>query len=165
MSRVVTAAHGALLAVGTVLLTGCGIAPTGVVDEGAAPTGIAAGPTLYFVDDAGALVPEDRDSGRLGTVAEAVALLLTGPGQDSGLRSDIVPTEMTRVQVTTTDESIVLRLPLMSTDAPGRGVDQIVCTALATHVQSGGSPAATVRLEFTIAPPGADAPRTCPLSD
>jgi hypothetical protein len=145
------------------LLAGCGIDPTGAVDEGDAPTGIATGTTLYFIDASGELVPEQRDNGRLGTIAEAVGLLLTGPGRDTELRTDIEPTAVTRVEVTTSDDSIALRLPLMEAEAPGRGVDQIVCTALATHVQSGGSADATVRLDFTIAAPGADEPRTCPL--
>lgn len=145
-------------------LAGCGLTPTGVVDQGEAPTGVGPGPTLYFVDGAGDLATDVRDAGRLGTVAEAVGLLLTGPGgDDGGLRSDLAPTEVTRVQVTTTASTIVLRLPLHADDAPGRGADQLVCTALAAHVQAGGSPDVTVSLEFTGGPPEADDPRTCPV--
>lgn len=147
------------------LLTGCGVGPTGVTDGGDPPTGVASGPTLYFVDSAGALQPDSRTTGRSGTVADALALLLMGPG-GSELTTEIEPVDVTLVQVTVDDDVITLLLPIAQDEATAVGVDQIVCTAIAAHVQGGGSKRATVRLIFTIADPGTEpeAPRRCPLT-
>lgn len=144
------------------LLAGCGVADSGVSDEGRAPTGVAPGTTLYFVDEDGGLRATLRDTGRLGTITEALTLLLTGPG-DSDLRTEIAPVAFTKVEVTLDGRVIELRVPLAAEEVTPLGADQIVCTALAAHVQSGGSAEATVRLLFTIGAPGSDAPRTCPL--
>jgi hypothetical protein len=54
-------------------------------------------------------------------------------------------------------------MPLAAKEVSRRGIEQIVCTALAQHVQSGGSAKATVRILFTISPAGSDRPRTCPV--
>jgi len=143
-------------------VSGCGVAPTGVDDDGAAPTGIASGPTLYFVDAAGRLAPQPRAVGRLGTISDALSLLLAGPG-GSELTTQIDEVDVTRVQVTVRDDVIVARLPIAQDQATALGVDQIVCTAIAVHVQSGGSTRAQVRPVFTISDPGADALRRCPL--
>jgi hypothetical protein len=144
------------------LLAGCGVAPTGVDDGGDAPTGLAAGPTLYYVDAAGELAPQPRATGRLGTISEALALLLAGPAGE-GVTTQIDPVDVTRVQVTIHDDVIALRVPLAQEQTTPLGVDQIVCTAIAVYVQGGGSTEARVRVLFTIADPGADAPRRCPL--
>ncbi|BCJ50060.1 hypothetical protein Asp14428_15350 [Actinoplanes sp. NBRC 14428] len=148
--------------VAALLLGGCGVQPSGVTDAAEAPTGIAPGVTLYFLDQNGTLRPQQRRSGRLGTVAEAVTLLLYGPGQ-SGLRTGISPSESPRAEAVTTPGTIELRLPLAAGEVTPPGADQIVCTALATHIQSGGPARTTVRLIFTIPEPGSDTPRTCPL--
>jgi len=142
--------------------SGCGVAPTGVDDGGAAPTGIATGPTLYFVDTAGRLTPQPRAVGRLGTISDALSLLLAGPG-GSALTTQIDEVDVTRVQVTVRDDVIVARLPIAQSQTTALGVDQIVCTAIAVYVQGGGSTRAQVRPVFTIADPEADALRRCPL--
>jgi hypothetical protein len=146
-----------------VLLAGCSLRPSGVVDEGEAPTGVASGVTLYFVDTAGELRPQLRRTGRLGTVHEAVTLLLEGPG-GSGMRTRIATTDVTRVAVTATDGTIELLVPLAAADVTPLGIDQIVCTALAAHVQAGGARGTAVRIRFTLPGPGSDARRTCPLT-
>ncbi|WP_026929795.1 hypothetical protein [Glycomyces tenuis] len=150
------------IAAAALLLGGCGIAESGVSDEGPAPTGVAPGTTLYFVDGDGELRATLRDTGRLGTIGEAMALLLWGPG-DSGLDTGIAVVSSSKVEVTVGEQEIELRVPLSAEEVSPLGVDQIVCTALAAHVQSGGSPEATVRIHFTLGEPGSDAPRTCPL--
>ncbi|WP_223145011.1 hypothetical protein [Actinotalea subterranea] len=147
-----------------VLAVGCGVQPSGVVDAADAPTGVAPGPTLYFVDADGALRPEVRETGRLGTIPEALTLLLIGPGPGSGdVHTEIRETEVTRVEVTTTDSSIALRMPLTVDDVTPAGIDQVVCTALGVHVQGGGSTRTTVRIEFVQLTPESDVDRTCPL--
>lgn len=154
--------RGIWLAVVLVLVAGCGVRPSGVTDAGAAPAGVAPGVTLYFVDGQDRLRPQLRDTGRLGTISEALALLLTGPGS-SGLRTEITSDASTRVVVTTAPGVIRLQVPLATYEVTPLGIDQIVCTALAVHVQTGGSRTAKVRVGFTMGAPEADRPRTCPL--
>lgn len=144
-----------------VLLTGCGVQPSGVTDRGEAPTGVAPGVTLYFVDEHQRLQPQLRRTDRLGTIAEALSLLLSGPG-DSGLRTEIAPTATDQVRVTTGPEVIQLLVPLTADDVTDRGIDQIVCTALGVHVQGGGSPSTTVQVNFTQPSPRSATPRACP---
>ena len=156
-------------AVTLVLLAGCGVAPSAVTDAGVPPTGVAPGVTLFFLDGDGGLVPEVRETGRLGTIAEALALLLAGPGggfggRDQSGRTGIAPAPVTRVTVTMTPGGIELRMPVSGTEITPVGIDQIVCTALGVHIQAGGSPATTVRVVLSNrAAPGSDAPRTCPV--
>ncbi|WNV85723.1 hypothetical protein [Umezawaea sp. Da 62-37] len=110
-------------AVVALLLAGCGVSPSEVLDGTGAPTGAAPGVTLFFVDSDRRLRPEVRDTGRLGTVVEALALLLTGPGPDSGLRTEIRAGGETRVLATTTADRITVRLPLARADLTALGVD------------------------------------------
>ncbi|ANZ40413.1 hypothetical protein BBK82_34755 [Lentzea guizhouensis] len=144
------------------LLVGCGVRPSGVTDGGDPPTGVAPGVTLYFVDANGELRPQLRDTSRLGTVSEALDLLLSGPG-GSGLRTEIASTPTTRVVVTTAPNVIRLLLPLTARDVTPRGIDQIVCTALGVHVQSGGARTMKVQTRFTQPAPESEVERTCPL--
>ncbi|MZE75949.1 hypothetical protein [Streptomyces xinghaiensis] len=145
-----------------VLLAGCAIQPSGVTRGGEAPTGVAPGVTLYFVDAHGQLRPQLRRTGRLGTVSEALALLLSGPGT-SGLRTEIAPSATPRTVVTTTPDTIRLMMPLTIDDVTELGIHQIVCTALGVHVQSGGSRNTKVRVRFTLPTPESGERRTCPL--
>ncbi|HEX6354446.1 hypothetical protein [Actinophytocola sp.] len=150
------------LAAMVVLLAGCGVQPSGVTDQGEPPTGVAPGVTLYFVDARGELSPEPRGTDGLGTITEALALLLSGPG-GSDLRTQITSTDVTRVLVDTEPGLIQLRVPLATYEVTPLGIDQIVCTALGVHVQSGGSRTTRVRVSFTSDTPESDKERTCPL--
>jgi hypothetical protein len=149
------------LVLAVVVLASCGVQPSGVTDGGEAPTGVAPGVTLYFVDARGELRPQLRDTHRLGTIAEAMSLLLLGPG-DSDVRTEITATP-TRVVVTTAPGVIQLMLPLTIDDVTPLGIDQIVCTALGVHVQGGGSRRTTVQVRFVQSTPESDERRTCPL--
>jgi hypothetical protein len=144
------------------LLAACGVRPSGVDGDGEPPTGIAPGVTLYYVNSRGELQGQLRQSGRLGTISEALALLLTGPGQ-SGLRTEIASVTTTRVGVTSTARVIRLMLPLTVEDVTPLGIGQIVCTTLGVHVQSGGARSMKVQVGFTQPTPESDAERTCPL--
>ena len=145
-----------------VLLAGCGVQPTGVSDGGAAPTGVAPGVTLYFVDEHDRLVPQLRETGFLGSIAEAMSLLLLGVGH-SDLRTEIAATEATRVVVTNAPGVVQLMVPVTIDDVTPLGIDQIVCTALGVHVQSGGSRATKVQVLFIQPTEESDKRRTCPL--
>jgi hypothetical protein len=144
------------------LLAGCGIEPSGVTDGGDAPTGVAPGMTLYFIDAGGALTPQQHDTDSLGTISDALSLLLASPDSPER-RTEIADVGVTRVGVVVDGDTIELRVPLAGRDVTPRGIDQIVCTAIAAHVQRGGSLDSTVRIIFTVAGPGADRARTCPV--
>lgn len=142
--RVKTTVVGCVL----IVLSGCGLQSSGVEEGPSAPTGVAPGTTLYFLDDDGELVAQQRKAGRLGTVSEAVSLLLTGPG-DSAVNTGIASTAVTRTEVTVSGERMSLRVPVSSEEVSADGVDQIVCTALTSHIQAGGAETTRVRLRFT----------------
>ncbi|MFB9835808.1 hypothetical protein [Actinoallomurus acaciae] len=144
------------------LLAGCGVRPSGVTDGGEAPTGVAPGVTLYFVDARGALSPQPRRTGHLGGIPEAMALLLSGPGE-SDLHTDISSSSTTQVVVTVTSGFIRLMVPLSIHEVTPLGIDQIVCTVLGVHIQGGGSRRTKVQVRFTLPTPESDERRTCPL--
>lgn len=144
------------------LVAGCGVRPSGVTGAGRAPTGVAAGVTLYFVDAHGRLRPERRDTGRLGTITEALALLLDGPA-GSNMSTQIGSAGISRVEVQTAPDRIRLRVPLAIYEVTPLGIDQIVCTALGVWVQSGGARTTEVRVQFTTDTADSRKWRTCPL--
>lgn len=149
-------------AVAVLLLAGCGVQPSGVSDGGEPPSGVAPGVTLYFVGARGELRPQLRRTGHLGTVSEAMSLLLLGPG-DSGLRTQITSNATTQVVVTTAPGVIQLMVPLSIHEVTPLGIDQIVCTALGVHVQGGRSRSTKVQVRFTLRTPESDKRRACPL--
>lgn len=149
------AAMGVLIAA----LAGCALQPSGVEEGPSAPTGVAPGATLYFLDDGGDLTAVTRDTQRLGTVAQAVALMLTGPGE-SGLATGIPDTTVTRTEVTISGDVMSVRVPIAARNTSAAGVDQIVCTAFASHVQAGGADDTRVSVSFTDR---TTEPRTCPI--
>ena len=150
------------LAATVFLLAGCGIRPSEVTDGGEAPTGVAPGMTLYFVDAHEQLRPQLHPTGHLGTISDALALLLSAP-VGSGLHTEIAPTSVTRVYVTPTTDVLQLSVPLTIDDVTPLGIDQIVCTALGVHVQSGGNRGTKVQVRFVQTTPESDKARTCPL--
>lgn len=144
------------------LLAGCGIQPTRVTDAGQAPTGVAPGMTLYFVDAHNQLRPQFRRTGHLTPISEAMSFLLSGPGQ-SGLHTEIAPSTTTQVMATTAPGLIQLTVPLIIQDVTPLGIDQIVCTALGAYVQAGGPKSTKVQILFTEPTPESGKRRTCPL--
>ena len=157
---------GAALLVATIGMaattSGCSVGTTEIVGGGQAPTGVAPGPTLFFLDHDGDLTPQRRNTGRLGTVADAVSLLLTGPG-DSDLSTDLPETDVTRVEAAVVGDVIDLTVPVSADDAGARGADQIACTAITAFVLAVGAPTATVRIGFTIGDARSHRARDCPV--
>ncbi|SDG48151.1 hypothetical protein SAMN05216553_108271 [Lentzea fradiae] len=145
------------------VVAGCGVRPSGVTEHGEAPTGVAPGVTLYFLDDAGGLRPSFRETERLGSVSEALSLLLTGPGTASGQRTGITSDTTPRVVVVTKAGLVQVVVPLALSEVTPRGIDQIVCTTLAVHVQSGGDRSTKVQVRFTQPTPESEVERTCPV--
>jgi hypothetical protein len=158
MRRTQRAALAALAA----LLAGCGIQPSSVTAAGQAPTGLAPGVTLYFIDAHDQLRPQLRLTSRLGTISEAMSLLLEGPS-DSGMRTQIASGGPTLVVVNTLPGLIQLTVPLAAYQVTPLGIDQLVCTALGVWVQSGGPKTTRVQVTFTLPVPESDKHRTCPL--
>ncbi|PSL01593.1 hypothetical protein CLV30_11381 [Haloactinopolyspora alba] len=152
-----------VVALATMPIAGCGIGPSVVTDSGQAPTGLAAGTTVFFVDGSGDLRPSTRDTGRLGTVHSAVQLLLTGPSGtevDAGLHSDL-PSSDIRSGVVDAGDRITIHLPFTADETGPNGVEQVVCTILAVVVASGRDPG-RVRVSVSLTDAGTvDA--TCPV--
>jgi hypothetical protein len=149
-------------AVAALLLAGCGVQPSGVTGGGEAPSGVAPGVTLYFVGARGELRPQLRRTGHLGTISEALSLLLLGPG-DSDLHTQITSNSSTQVVVTTAPGVIQLMVPLSIHEVTPLGIDQIVCTALGVYIQGSGSRSTKVQVRFTLRTPESDRKRACPL--
>ncbi|WP_328609732.1 hypothetical protein OG943_11590 [Amycolatopsis sp. NBC_00345] len=156
-------AAAVFLLTGGGLLAGCGVQPAGVTDAGQAPTGLAPGVTLYFVDAHERLQPQFRPTGSLGTIPEAMALLLDGPGSDAPLHTEIASAGTTKAGAATAFDVIRLTVPLTIEDVTPLGIDQIVCTALGLSRQSGESKATKAQVRFTRPTPESDQERTCPL--
>lgn len=153
-------------ALALLLTAACGVQPSGVVDVGEPPTGVAPGVTLYYVDAQGRLRPQVRGAERLGTISEAMVLLLSEPaGPDMRTEITISGDQQTRYVFVTTEPGVInLRVPLATYEVTALGIDQIVCTALGVLVQSGGSRTTKVRVLFTVGPSEeSDKLRTCPL--
>ncbi|WP_033289707.1 hypothetical protein [Amycolatopsis jejuensis] len=133
--------HLAGLAVVAVLVTGCGVRPSGVISGEEAPSGppVASSPgtpsgtpgtsrSLYFVHG-GAVVPvsrfEDTES-----VGELVRLLAQGPTADERLNgyTSEVPSALAPI-VVSTDDAATLGVDVRTLTP--NAVAQIVCTMLA----------------------------------
>ncbi|SFQ71191.1 hypothetical protein SAMN05421810_11429 [Amycolatopsis arida] len=151
-----------VLAAAVLALAGCGVRPSGVLDGGDAPTGLAPGTPVYLVDDAGNLVVRRRGD-QLATIGQATKMLLTTTRLGQGLRSFAGDSDVVlELPVTTTGDVITIGLPIDRDEVRAEiGIDQLVCTALAVHQQSGGSPVTRVRLTFVHGP--ATEPRHCPV--
>lgn len=161
-ARSVRAAAAALVLATGALTSGCGVGPSSVEDGGEAPTGLAEGPTLYFVDDAGRLRPDARDTGRLGTVLGAVQLLMADVDPTAeGLHNE-VPATTTRTVVEDAGDYVTIYLPLRSAEIGAVGIDQIICTAAAVVTASGRDIA---DVTITVRPThGPAVDRPCPAS-
>ena len=139
-----------------VVLTGCGVQPTGVVGAGEPASGLTHGARLYFASASGlrAVPVGDREIKDLDTVLK---LLLTGPppgGRADGLASFV---ELPGFSATGTGNRVTLRLDGAYTGT-GRdqGTGQLVCTL--ARAQSVLDP--TVRtddVQVTLRPSGAPA--------
>ncbi|RJQ78345.1 hypothetical protein [Amycolatopsis panacis] len=146
------------------LLAGCGVEPAGPAPGGEAPTGVAPGVTLYLVDEHQQLQPDLRLGGQLGTISDALALLLN-PGRrtSSGLHTEIADISGPQSRVTMAPGLIQISVPLTVQNLSPLGIDQIVCTALGVYVQSGGPRTTEVQVSFIQPTPASDVRRTCPL--
>jgi hypothetical protein len=159
--RPVRAAAVAVLLTAALLTGGCGVGPSGVEDGGEPPTGLAEGPTLFFVGADGELRPNVRETGSLGTVFGAIQLLTADldPATE-GLHSEIPPTAI-RTVVEDAGDYVTIYLPLRSAEISPVGIDQIICTAAAVVAASGRDVA---EVEISVRPTHGDViTRPCPV--
>jgi hypothetical protein len=120
-------------AAAALLLAGCGIPSTGVVEAGEPGAGLQPTTLLYFVRD-GVLFPVARPVPGPVTAEGAVALLYKGPDVRDrlmGLISDLPP-PTALPSVHTSGSDVTLTLPAGTTLAR-IAVDQLICTAAAAH--------------------------------
>ncbi|WP_037853550.1 hypothetical protein [Streptomyces sp. NRRL S-340] len=118
----------AVAAVLGVVLTGCGVPPTGVVEAGGPASGLTSGARLYFASAGGlrAVPVGDRE---IRDLAAVVKLLLLGPppgGRAGGLTSYV---ELPGFSATGTGTRVTLHLdgPYAGTGRD-QGTGQLVCT-------------------------------------
>lgn len=149
-----TAAAGVAAAlVGPLLVTGCGIKPTEVVESGAAARVLIAGPSrppmAYFVTGEGRLLPSPEPDYADRSPQGSMQLLLRGPGnveREAGLGTRLPPVEgvlagSVRAFFTANDR-LEVRVPFPVAALDPLALRQIVCTALST---AGPSAEAVVR--------------------
>ncbi|MGW7314905.1 hypothetical protein [Streptomyces sp. NPDC054854] len=135
-----TTALAGMALTGPLLLTACGIAPTGVVESGApARVAVAAparGPLAFFVGPDGRLVPSPQPRSAASGPLSGVLGLLRGPGRTelrAGLGTRLPAVEGPDVAavsvVATAEDALDVRVPfpVAGLDAVARG--QLVCSA------------------------------------
>jgi hypothetical protein len=133
-----------LILVVLLVVSACGIKPTGVVPAGPAPTlrspgvsGRGADVILYFVID-GRVAPVSRSTGTVG-VENALSLLLAGPTPDEvddGYGTDLPRQSGPIVLSPGSPPAITVPFPLKPIS--GAGINQLVCTAFAALAAQGG---------------------------
>ncbi|MEU6261919.1 hypothetical protein [Saccharopolyspora shandongensis] len=126
------------------VLAGCGVQPTGVVLAGKAPDGIARGPVLYFVTGEPSQIRSViRETGRLGTVTEALRLLAAGPTPAegaAGLRTELPFLTTEQVSAGAPDDGIVtVQIPVPPSTLSELASTQLVCTAVGVSAMAGAN--------------------------
>lgn len=152
MGRIRFAALTLTLVLALLVLAGCGVSSSGPTKAGRAPTGVARGVTLYFLDDHDQLRPDLLPIGRLGSVTDAIGWLLAGPEHGEGLHTGIDPTKVQRAAASFERGVIRLYVPVDISETTRLGIDQFVCTALAAYIQGGGSVETRVQVVFSYEP-------------
>ncbi|WP_405717625.1 hypothetical protein OG607_01335 [Streptomyces sp. NBC_01537] len=130
----------ALLVPAALLLSGCGIPSTGVVESGEPATGAQSPALVYFVRD-GALVPVPRTSAKRFDLSTAMALLLKGPDpveRKEGL-STLIPPMKADPKVGVEGAKVSVVFYPGSRPLKGAGLQQLICTvAHARQVEDPG---------------------------
>jgi hypothetical protein len=134
----------AVLAV-LLLVSGCGIQPTPVLQAGPAPTlrspasdGRGTEPILYFVL-ADRVTPVVRPSAGVAGIESALALLMDGPSADE--REGGYTTDLPRLSgaiTSTPGPPTTITVPFPLRPITSAGINQLVCTAFAALAAQGG---------------------------
>ncbi|MEV0266109.1 hypothetical protein AB0I49_32875 [Streptomyces sp. NPDC050617] len=151
MRRLWSGAAAALL---LVLVPGCGVEPTGVIDVGQPATGAkrpgasAREAVLYFLSPMG-MRPVRRPASDDVSAEEAVHLLIGGPNgaeRRRGMRT-AVP-KLADVHVTTGKGRVSVQVPMKVSDLGVFARNQLVCTAAGNDVP-GGKPSWEVKVDLS----------------
>lgn len=156
MTRLRTAAAAvAALAGPLLLLSGCGIKPTGVVESGAAANVVVNSPdragVVYFVTPDDKLVPSPQVDAAPASPVGTVLRLLQGPGPQeraAGLGTRLPGWEKAPGAVSvafSSPESVEVRVPFQVQDLPELAMRQLVCTVASVA----GSETGDVRVTVT----------------
>ncbi|WBO61512.1 hypothetical protein [Streptomyces camelliae] len=143
-----------MLLAATLLLSGCGIPATGVVQSGDPATGVRPIALLYFIAD-DRLVPVYRGISDPVDVPMAVELLLTGP--DASERRRGLTTALTRIPtpaISANGARVSLQLPTGTEPLPPIAARQLICTAAAARLADHPDTAATGVTVFVTGPDG-----------
>ncbi|WP_254897268.1 hypothetical protein [Amycolatopsis sp. Hca4] len=127
------------------LVSGCGVKPTPVVAAGPAPTlrnpaddGSGTDVVLYYVLN-GRLTPVTRPRSLPASVESTLAMLMDGPSADE--RASGYTTELPRrtgAITLTHGAPPTITVPFPVQPLSGTGINQLVCTAFAALVATGG---------------------------
>ncbi|MFD8722193.1 hypothetical protein ACFV2H_30455 [Streptomyces sp. NPDC059629] len=123
-----------MLLAAALLLSGCGIPATGVIESGDPATGVRSTALLYFVTD-DRLVPVGREVTDPADVRAAVETLLTGPDMRDRLRG--LTTALSRVPapaISTDGAEVSVQLSAGTESLPPIAVRQLICTAAAARM-------------------------------
>ncbi|MER5436360.1 hypothetical protein [Streptomyces sp. NPDC002588] len=142
---------------GALLLSGCGISATGVIQSGEPATGVRPVALVYFVVD-DRLVPVYREIADPVNVRTAVELLLTGP--DPSERKRGLTTALVRVptpEISADGARVSLQLSAGPHPLPPIAVRQLICTVAEARLAADPDAAAT---GVTVVVTGPDGQRT-----
>ncbi|WP_395369080.1 hypothetical protein OHU45_05990 [Streptomyces tubercidicus] len=128
-------------------LTGCGIAPTDVIDAGEPATGVKspgepeAGVQLFFYGPSG-LRSATRRTKTPADPEEAIRLLMKGPNHAERMRglSSVLPEFLGSPTAETLEGSVVITLPVGVERLDSGSLNQLVCTAANARVPGDRAP-------------------------
>ncbi|MFF3276061.1 hypothetical protein ACFYWU_34770 [Streptomyces chrestomyceticus] len=138
---------GVLGALSATALTGCGIAPTGVIDAGEPAHGLKApgkpapDVQLYFLGPTG-LRPASRPATAPVGPEEAINLLLKGPNDAERQRglTNVLPVLPGRVTAEAEDGKVTVHVPMNAKRLDTPSMSQLVCTAANASVPGARNP-------------------------
>ncbi|MFJ9713720.1 hypothetical protein [Streptomyces sp. NPDC101234] len=123
-----------MLLVAALLLSGCGIPATGVIESGDPATGVRPMALLYFITD-DRLIPVGREVTDPADTDAVVAALLTGPDMRDRLHG--LTTALGRVPtpaISTNGAEVSLQLSAGTESLPPIAARQLICTAAAARM-------------------------------
>ncbi|MET9297132.1 hypothetical protein [Streptomyces sp. NPDC003077] len=140
-------ALAALVALAVVLLAGCGVRPTGVLDGGEPPGGLTKNLRLYFVSPAGRLVAVSRPDIPASKVTDpdgVIKLLRQGPTpaeRASGLTTSL--TTEGAYETTVSGNTVTVRVPQAEIAVSSQGdrslSGQLVCSIARARAMADGN--------------------------
>ncbi|RPE39126.1 hypothetical protein EDD90_2090 [Streptomyces sp. Ag109_O5-1] len=166
--KVMKAMKRVALLTAVLLLSGCGIPATGVIQSGDPATGVRPpNPLLYFVTTDHRLVPVSREVTDPVGVRTALDLLLNGP--DLGERLLGLTTALARIptpEVSMNGAEVTLQMSAGTEPLPPIAARQLICTAAAARLTQAPDTAATGVTVVVTGPDGQHtegASRTCSI--